>query len=233
MKPTYPETNYDLKHIEAVAKRRFFAELSLYILLLMITVSGILLIVFLSEHPLAFIGGGAAIVISAVILAKKAKRVDLSTLRTSVGRISDIDVNIRTLRHIAGGIGLHERKYDTYKKQTTSVGVFIDEGEKVTPYYIHPATNDQVEYYRCNASVVHVFATRFPIKTDDLSEEWFCSVCKTKNVGGSRACTSCRCHRSDRWLCPICGSFNEKEDISCVSCKTRIMIKPAPTEEKA
>jgi len=225
MKRTYPETNYDLKHIEAVAKRRFFASLSVYLLLILIMAAGILSIVLFSEYPLAFIGGGAAIVISAVILAKKVKRVDLSTLRTSVGSISDIDVQIRTLRHIAGGIGLHERKYDTYKKQTTSVGVFIDDGERVTPYYIHPATNAQVEYYRCNASVIHIFATRYPIKTDDLSEEWFCTVCKTKNSGGTRACTSCRCHRSDKWLCPICGGFNESEEITCSSCKTRIMKK--------
>ena len=64
----YPETNYDLKHIESVAKRRFFTELSIYLLLILIMVTGILSIVFFSEHPLAFIGGGAALAIAAVIL---------------------------------------------------------------------------------------------------------------------------------------------------------------------
>ena len=42
MKPTYPETNYDLKHIEAVAKRRFIASLSVYLLLILIMTAGIL-----------------------------------------------------------------------------------------------------------------------------------------------------------------------------------------------
>ena len=225
MKRIYPETRYDLKHIASVAKRRFVSLLSVYILLLVLMSAGILSIILFGKHVLAFICGAAAIVISAIYLTKKVKKLDLTILRTSVGKISDIDVEIRTHRQIAGGIGLHSRQYDTYKKQTTSVGIYIDEGEKVTPYYVHNATAEQVEYYRNNASVIHVFATRFPVKTDEAGEVWFCSVCKTKNEGGTRACISCRCHRSDRWLCPICGSFNDNEKMSCVTCKTRIMKK--------
>jgi rubrerythrin len=220
-----PETDYDVKHIESVAKRKFILSLLTYVLLLSVMTVGILSIVFFSEYPLAFLGGGAAIVISTVFITKKIKKVDLTTLKTSVGRISDIDVQIRTHRMIAGGIGLRDRQYDTYKKQTTTVGVFIDEGDRITPYYVHNATAKQVEYYRSNAEAIHIFATRFPIKTSELSEEWICSVCKTKNEGSRRACLSCRCHRNNEWLCPICGSFNESESISCRSCKTRIMKK--------
>ncbi len=221
----FPGTDYDVKHIESVAKRKFIVSLLTYVLLLSVMAAGILSIVFFSEYPLVFILSGAAIVISAVCITKKIKKIDLTTLKTSVGRISDIDVQMRTNRMIVGGVGLRDRQYDTYKKQTTTVGVFIDEGDRITPYYVHNATAKQVEYYRCNAEAIHIFATKFPIKTNELSEEWICSVCKTKNEGARRACASCRCHRSDEWLCPICGSFNESESLSCASCKTRTMKK--------
>ena len=219
------ETNYDVRHIEKVAKRRFALLVVTNLLLAVFSIIGALVVIFYGEHVAAFLGGAAATVISLYILIKKVKRFDASTLRSTVGKISDIDVQIRTERQIAGGVGLRERRYDNYKKQTTSVGVFIDDGESVHPYYIHKATNAQVEYYRCKANVIHIFATRFPVKTNEDNEEWFCSVCKTKNIGKDSACRSCRCHKNRDWLCPICGDFNKKGDTSCASCKTRIMKK--------
>ena len=220
---SYPETNYDIKHIENIAKGRFFRTLALHLICVITAAASVIAIILYSNNLAVFVSAAVVLIISLFILTKKLKRLNISTLRTSVGKISDAEVEIRTERLVVGGVGLRARPYDKYKKETTSIGIFIEEKDGITPYYLHKAKEKHVEYYRSRARVMRIFATEFPIKLDPGEEAWVCTACKTENEARTSACINCRCHRSTDILCPLCGEFSPADSKSCAVCKTRIL----------
>ena len=217
------DCEYDVRAISRVAKTRFLTVLLLSTLLAGLAVASIVAVIIYGKYPIVFVVSAVVLILSLYFFKKVAKRINLQSLKTSVGTISDIDVQIRTIRHIAGGVGLHARQYDTYRHEETDVGVYIDEGDKITPYYVQNVTAKQVEYYRNNNAVMHIFATRFPIKPTLYKEDWTCPTCKEKNPGSEDNCRNCRCRRKKEWLCPLCGEFNLSENKICKRCKHKIM----------
>lgn len=223
MKGIPEDCAYDVRVVSRVAKTRFFTSLLLSVLLALISIASIVSIIIYGKNPLIFALSAAILVLSLYFFKKVARRVDLHSLNTFVGKISDIDVQIRTVRQIAGGVGLHSRQYDNYKREETDVGVYIDEGDRITSYYVQNVTAKQVEYYRNNNEVIHLFATRFPVKLGLYTEDWTCPTCKEKNPGDEDNCINCRCRRKKEWLCPLCGEFNPSESKICNKCKRKIM----------
>lgn len=214
---------YDVKAISRVAKTRFSVSLLLATLLAIISILSIVSVILYGKNPLIFIISAVVLVLSLYFFKKVTKHLDFRSLNTIVGKISDIDVQIRTVRQIAGGVGLHSRQYDHYKHEETDVGIYIDEGDKITSYYVKKVTAKQVEYYRNNNEVIHIFATRFPIKLGLYKADWTCPTCKERNPGDEDNCRNCRCRRKKEWLCPLCGEFNSDENKLCNRCKRKIM----------
>lgn len=190
-------TIYDIDLITVSAKRNLRNLVLLIVLHIITTVLSILAIVFCGSYLAVFISAVAIVCVSVFLLSKSLTKIKLANYRSTYGEIINIHKDVKIVSTISvGGLGLRTRKYDTYKKDEIRLGVFIEEDETINGYYLNGVSEEHVKYYEGKGKAIHIWGTRFPIRTNIENE---------------------------KWLCPVCGQFNSNEEKICAGCKTKIL----------
>ena len=162
-----------------------------------LSVLSILVIVFYGSYLAVFIFSLIITCISVFSLGKSVNKINFADYRSSYGEIINVHKDIKIVSTISiGGLGLRPRKYDTSKKDEIRLGVFIEQNKAINSYYLNGVSEKHVKYYEEKGKAIHIWGTRFPVKT---------------NI------------ENNQWLCPVCGEFNSEEEKVCSGCKGKIL----------
>ena len=188
---------YDKKEILRIAKKRLAVTVLLTVVSILLITFSILGIAFYGERLVIFLLSVASALIGFSILAKQSKKLSKISFFSSDGEISNIELDVRGVNEMkTASYAITRPKYSKYWRDEIRCRVYIEESKKTRSYKLNNITKKQADYYERKGSAIHLFATRYPIKTIDEYGEW---------------------------LCPLCGEFNEKSQTHCNRCKNKIM----------
>ena len=190
---------YDVDGLVAEAKKDLRNSIVKISIAAVVLTLSILAIVFFGSYMLVFIGGIVLACISAFLGSKLLRKFVFSDYSSACGEIVDVHKDVKTVdTKVVGGIGLGQRKYDSYKKSEVRLGVFIQDGEQVRSYFFNDGTEEHAKYYEAKGEAIHIWGTHFPVRLE---------------IAG------------DKWLCPVCGEFNFNREKTCTRCKKKIINK--------
>ena len=191
------DTIYDIVSLSASIKRNLRNSILQIVLYSTILVFSILFIVFYGSYLPVFICNLLIICVSLFFISKSLNKIKFKDYRSAQGEIINVHKDVKIVSTISvGGLGLRTRKYDTYKKDEIRLGIFIEEGKRINGYYLNGVSEEHVKYYEEKGEAMHIWGTRFPVKT---------------NI------------ENNQWLCPVCGEFNSEKEKVCSGCKMKIL----------
>ena len=190
---------YDVDGLVAEAKKNLRNSIVKISIAAVVLTLSILAIVFFGSYMLVFIGGIVLACVSAFMCYKWVKQISFADYSSACGEIVDVHKDVKTVdTKVVGGIGLGQRKYDSYNKSEVRLGVFIQDGEQVRGYFFNDGTEEHAKYYEAKGEAIHIWGTHFPVRLE---------------IAG------------DKWLCPVCGEFNFNREKTCTRCKKKIINK--------
>ena len=192
------DTIYDVDSIVTSAKKNLFKFIFIVILDFAICIACGRTAYVYSEITMIPVICLCVLLISYVVCMKILKKLRLTDYKKATGMIVNVHKEVKTIDTKAvGGLNIFGfRKYDSYAKDEIRLTVFIDNKESVTGFYLENVTEKHVKYYESHGESIHIWGTRFPVKT---------------NI------------ENNQWLCPVCGEFNSEEEKVCSGCKIKIL----------
>ena len=193
-----PETDYDVKSLIDLAKKELCLltiKASVYSIL---AVLSILTVIIYGSYMPVFIVGGISACAFALFLIKTFKGFSLSDYRSSIGKITNIRKDIKTVHtNKIGGINpFGARKYDQDVRNEMRLRITVQDSGRRRKYRLIGVTEKHADYYEAGGEAIHIWGTRFPVRLDQ---------------------------RKGNRLCPMCGEFNSSEEKTCARCKRKIM----------
>ena len=192
------DTIYDIVSLSASIKRNLRNSILQIVLYSTILVFSILFVVFYGSYLPVFICNLLIICVSLFFLSKSLNKIKFTDYKKATGMIVNVHKAVKTIDTKAvGGLNIFGfRKYDSYTKDEIRLTVFIGDKESVNGFYLKNVTEKHVKYYESYDEAIHIWGTRFPVKT---------------NI------------ENNQWLCPVCGEFNSEEEKVCSGCKGKIL----------
>lgn len=188
---------YNIDGLVAETKKNLsFSVIKICVSTLLLVLST-LAVIFFGSNILVFIGGIVLACISAFICFKLVKQISFADYSSTCGEIAGVHKDIKTVdTKFVGGVGLGQRKYDSYKKREVRLNVFIKNDKQVHGYFFNDGTEEHAKYYEAKGAAIHIWGTHFPVRLETYN---------------------------GKWLCPICGEFNASDEKSCRKCKKKII----------
>ena len=192
MKETDIISVYDTVRIERDSRKARFTSIVKASVFTFLSVAFAIAIVFYGDVLPVFFACLICLVTFVILAVRAFGVIRLFPTNNVVGDIVRIHKEVKGIKnHPVATFNLFRRKYDSYWTDEVRLTLNIESEGEIYTAQLNGITEKQSDYYRENDRVMHITATRFPIKAPDDTKSCICPICGKINSLNDKACKLC------------------------------------------